>query len=139
MSRRKTILLVKKGGAIASARKRALEKYGCMVITAASGEKAVEKICSVAGIDLFLADVNPGNGMDGLKAAQFSGGKQTGGGASRLFQKGTGGDDPPSHPAEGGYNSRRYNGLSCQRWGKNAGSGDLQGHHGPTAVLQIAY
>ncbi len=67
---RKTILLVEDEAIIALAERQTLEKSGYDVITAASGEKAVEKVDSEAGIDLVLMDVNLGRGIDGAEAAK---------------------------------------------------------------------
>jgi PAS domain S-box-containing protein len=68
--RKKTILLVEDESIIAMAEKKALEKYGFDVITAHSGEKAVEDVAAIPAIDLVLMDINLGSGIDGTVAAE---------------------------------------------------------------------
>jgi two-component system, sensor histidine kinase PdtaS len=65
----KTILLVEDDAIIAFSEKMALEQYGYTVITTGSGERAVELINRIPGIDLVLMDIDLGSGMDGTEAA----------------------------------------------------------------------
>jgi len=65
----KTILLVEDEIILAMTEKMSLEKYGYTVITAQSGEKAVEIVKNTAGIDLVLMDIDLGSGMDGTQTA----------------------------------------------------------------------
>ena len=51
--------------------KSQLEKYGYKVITATTGEKAVETFKDGHAIDLVLMDINLGNGIDGTEAAHL--------------------------------------------------------------------
>ena len=67
----KTILLVEDEALIAMAEKHSLEKYAYSVVTAASGEKAVELLKSPAHIDLILMDIDLGKGIDGTQAAEM--------------------------------------------------------------------
>jgi PAS domain S-box-containing protein len=66
----KTILLVEDEAIIALVEKKTLEKYGYSVITADTGEKAVETASSTSGIDLILMDIDLGEGIDGTEAAE---------------------------------------------------------------------
>jgi PAS domain S-box-containing protein len=66
---KKNILLVEDEALIAMAEKAQLERYGYAVVTATSGEKAVEAVERNPGIDLILMDVDLGSGMDGTQAA----------------------------------------------------------------------
>jgi PAS domain S-box-containing protein len=50
--------------------KSVLEKFGYNVITADTGEKALEIVSSTTDIDLVLMDINLGDGMDGTEAAE---------------------------------------------------------------------
>ncbi|MGA2141882.1 MAG: response regulator [Brevinematales bacterium] len=68
-SDKKSILLVEDEMLISLSEKFILEKSGYKVITAYSGETAVETIRNAAHIDLVLMDINLGNGMDGTHAA----------------------------------------------------------------------
>ena len=49
---------------------KSLEKYGYDVIYADTGEKAVEIVESIPGIDLILMDIDLGDGLDGTEAAE---------------------------------------------------------------------
>ncbi len=66
----KTILLVEEKAILALTGKMLLEKYGYKIITADSGEKAVESVDKIPGIDLVLMDINLGSGIDGTQAAE---------------------------------------------------------------------
>ena len=66
----KTILLVEDEAIIAVIHRKILNKFGFDVITAATGEKAVEIACSTPGIDLILMDIDLGEGIDGTEAAE---------------------------------------------------------------------
>lgn len=65
----KTILLVEDEALIALSEKMALEKYGYTVLTANSGEAAVETALARPDVDLVLMDINLGPGIDGTQAA----------------------------------------------------------------------
>ncbi len=67
--KQRTILLVDDEAIIAMAEKMTLKKYGYDVITALTGEEAIETIEKTPGIDLILMDIDLGAGMDGTKAA----------------------------------------------------------------------
>jgi len=67
---RQTILLVEDQALIALAEKNTLESHGYSVITANTGERAVEVVASGRPIDLILMDVNLGAGIDGPTAAE---------------------------------------------------------------------
>ncbi len=69
MNDKKTILLVEDEALIAMVQKKTLERHGYEVITVTTGEKAIEKVRTAAGIDIILMDINLGNGMDGTEAA----------------------------------------------------------------------
>ncbi|MCX7023865.1 MAG: PAS domain S-box protein [Spirochaetes bacterium] len=56
---------------IALSEKMTLEKYGYSVITATTGEKAVEAVNKALDIDLILMDINLGKGIDGTQAAEL--------------------------------------------------------------------
>jgi CheY-like chemotaxis protein len=64
------ILLVEDEAIIALAERRILERNGYRVEVAVSGEKAIERVESGAGIDLILMDIDLGEGMDGTRAAE---------------------------------------------------------------------
>ena len=70
-SKSKTILLVEDEAIIALSHKKKLNKYGFDVVTADTGEKAVEIARSDALIDLVLMDINLGDGIDGTEAAEI--------------------------------------------------------------------
>ncbi len=67
----KTILLVEDEVLIAVIHKKILSKYGFDVVTAGTGEKAVEIARSDAPVDLILMDINLGDGIDGTEAAEI--------------------------------------------------------------------
>ncbi|MEI6389363.1 MAG: PAS domain-containing protein, partial [Spirochaetota bacterium] len=67
----KTILLVEDEFLLALAEKAQLEKYGYKVITANTGEKAIDTFKDGHAIDLVLMDINLGSGIDGTEAAQL--------------------------------------------------------------------
>ena len=69
--RKKTILLVEDEAVIAMAETRVLQKHGFQVLTASSGESAIEVVKNTGNIDLILMDINLGNGMDGTEAAEI--------------------------------------------------------------------
>jgi len=66
----RTILLVEDEAIIAMDVQRMLRKHGFAVLTASSGEKAVETVEVTPGIDLILMDINLGRGIDGTEAAR---------------------------------------------------------------------
>jgi PAS domain S-box-containing protein len=68
---KKTILLVEDEVIIAMMEARILEKNGYSVITAHSGEEAVEFAGRNPDIDLVLMDIDLGRGMDGTEAARI--------------------------------------------------------------------
>lgn len=63
------ILLVEDEVILALSEKTTLENYGYRVITALSGEEAVDTVQARPDIDLVLMDINLGRGMDGTEAA----------------------------------------------------------------------
>ncbi len=69
MTNKKTILLVEDEVTTATVGKMGLEKYGYNVISANTGEFAIETVESFKGIDLILMDIDLGDGMDGTEAA----------------------------------------------------------------------
>ena len=72
MSETKIILLVEDEALIAIAQKKALEGHGYRVVTAHSGEKALEKVRTTPDIDLILMDINLGKDkMDGTECAEI--------------------------------------------------------------------
>ena len=70
-SQNKTILLVEDEALIAMMEMRMLEDHGYAVITAHSGEEAVDTVRKTPGIDLILMDIDLGRGMDGTEAAEI--------------------------------------------------------------------
>jgi|GEM_PF-1576077 len=66
----KTLLLVEDEVLIAMAEARQLSENGYRVLTAHSGEEAVETAVNDLSIDLVLMDIDLGRGMDGTEAAQ---------------------------------------------------------------------
>ena len=66
----KTLLLVEDEVLIAMAEARQLSENGYRVLTAHSGEEAVETVVNDLSIDLVLMDIDLGRGMDGTEAAQ---------------------------------------------------------------------
>jgi len=67
----KTILLVEDEAIISLAQKMTLQKYGYAVITANSGEQAVEIFTGKDDIDLILMDIDLGEGLNGPEAAKI--------------------------------------------------------------------
>ncbi|TVR75536.1 MAG: PAS domain S-box protein, partial [Spirochaetaceae bacterium] len=67
----KTILLVEDDPIIALAERKILERQGYTVITARTGEDAIEVVRTTDGIDLILMDINLGPGIDGTEAAEI--------------------------------------------------------------------
>lgn len=67
----KTILLVEDEVLIAMSEARLLQKCGYEVITANSGEEAIEITQKSPEIDLVLMDINLGRGMDGRQTAEL--------------------------------------------------------------------
>ena len=65
----KKILLVEDEALIAMTEAKMLEKHGFEVVTAYTGEKAVEAVDSDPEILLILMDIDLGKGMDGTEAA----------------------------------------------------------------------
>jgi PAS domain S-box-containing protein len=70
ITKSKTLLLVEDDVILALAEKMQLERYGYTVVNADSGEKAVELLKSIPGIDLILMDIDLGSGIDGTQAAE---------------------------------------------------------------------
>lgn len=67
----KTILLVEDEAIVAADEARLLREEGYAVLTAASGNKAIEAVRARPGaIDLILMDIDLGRGMDGARAAR---------------------------------------------------------------------
>ena len=69
MPEKKKLLLVEDELLIATVEMKALEKAGFSVVTASSGEEAIEKVRNIEDIDLVLMDINLGPGIDGAEAA----------------------------------------------------------------------
>ncbi len=65
----KTILIVEDDEIITLTEKSILEKYGYKIITANTGEKAVEIFSYNENIDLILMDIDLGDGIDGTETA----------------------------------------------------------------------
>ncbi len=66
----KTILLVEDEAIISIVISKTITRFGYNVISASSGERAVEIAASDAEIHLILMDIELGNGIDGTVAAQ---------------------------------------------------------------------
>ncbi len=66
----KKILIVEDEAIIALSEAKQIQKYGFEIVTAYSGEAAVEAIKADSSIALILMDIDLGNGMDGTEAAQ---------------------------------------------------------------------
>lgn len=66
----KRILLVEDEALIALSEAKMLEKHGYEVVTAHSGEKAIEAVDSDPDISLILMGIDLGRGMDGTEAAE---------------------------------------------------------------------
>ncbi|TVQ23356.1 MAG: response regulator [Spirochaetaceae bacterium] len=73
----KTILLVEDEILIALAEKKLLERAGYEVLSATSGEKAIETVRNSNHIDLILMDIDLGSGMRGTEAASIILGERT--------------------------------------------------------------
>ena len=69
-SGKRVILLVEAEPLPALARKVTLERHGYAVISANSGNKAVEIAKNTAGIDLILIDIDLGRGLSGAQTAR---------------------------------------------------------------------
>jgi DNA-binding NarL/FixJ family response regulator len=67
----KTILLVEDETMMALAGKKILEKNGFRVIIAHTGEDAIKVVEESPEIDVILMDINLGDGIDGIKAAEI--------------------------------------------------------------------
>ena len=65
----KKILLVEDEHVTALMNRKTLEKHGFSVVTASSGESAVETVETTPDIDLILMDIDLGDGIDGTQAA----------------------------------------------------------------------
>ena len=70
MADQRTILLVEDEAIIALTEQAILRRAGYAVITAGTGEAAVEAVDEHPEIDLVLMDINLGPGIDGTEAAQ---------------------------------------------------------------------
>ncbi len=66
----KRILLTEDEAIIAMSEAKLLEKHGFEVVTAYSGEQAVQKAITNPQISLILMDIDLGSGIDGTEAAQ---------------------------------------------------------------------
>ena len=70
MADQRTILLVEDEAIVALTEQTMLRRGGYAVLTAATGEAAVEAVDEHPEIDLVLMDINLGPGIDGTEAAQ---------------------------------------------------------------------
>ena len=70
MPKKKTILLVEDERFVALDQKKHLRECGYDVISASTGEKAVELVHTAPRFDLILMDINLGKGIDGTEAAR---------------------------------------------------------------------
>lgn len=70
-TRQRTILLVEDEAVSASCQKMTLEKCGYAVITADSGNTALDFVEMSPDIDLILMDIDLGTGIDGTRAAEL--------------------------------------------------------------------
>ncbi|MBI4763956.1 MAG: diguanylate cyclase [Deltaproteobacteria bacterium] len=68
---KKTILLVEDEPFLALPEKLTLREYGYQVITAFTGEKAIEAVGKYPQINLVLMNIHLGKGMDGIQAAKL--------------------------------------------------------------------
>ncbi len=69
-NRQRTILLVEDQAIVAMNEKLLLERHGYAVVTAGTGEKALEIALGNSEIDLILMDIDLGPGIDGTDAAR---------------------------------------------------------------------
>jgi len=69
--KQKTLLLVEDEAIIAAMETEQLKRYGYNVISANSGEKAIETFKNNDSIDLILMDINLGKGIDGTEAGEI--------------------------------------------------------------------
>lgn len=69
--KQKTLLLVEDEVIIALMETEQLKRYGYNVVSASSGEKAIELFKKNDAIDLILMDINLGKGIDGTEAAEI--------------------------------------------------------------------
>ncbi len=67
---KRTMSLVEDEPLVAIVEKRTLEKAGYTVITASTGEKALEIVRNDADRDLILMDIDLDDGIDGTEAAE---------------------------------------------------------------------
>jgi PAS domain S-box-containing protein len=65
----KVLLLVEDDAIIAMSTKALLERHGCRVLKASSGQAAIDLVKSAVALDLILMDIDLGRGMDGIEAA----------------------------------------------------------------------
>ncbi len=70
-SRKRALLLVEDEAIIALSETMTLERHGYRVLSASTGERAVELATSDPGIELVLMDINLGPGIDGTQAAEM--------------------------------------------------------------------
>jgi PAS domain S-box-containing protein len=68
--KKRILLLVEDEAIIALSQKATLEKYEYKVLTANSGENAIEKFGQNPDIDLILMDIDLGEGIDGTETAR---------------------------------------------------------------------
>lgn len=66
---KKTILLVEDEAIIALTQAKVLEKHGYAIVTADSGQAAIDKVHEIE-IDLILMDIDLGSGLDGTQTAK---------------------------------------------------------------------
>ncbi len=67
----KTILLVEDDATTAALASQTITEFGYVVVTACSGEKAVELVKTDQSINLILMDIDLGPGIDGTEAAKL--------------------------------------------------------------------
>lgn len=70
-NRQRTILLVEDQALVAATEQMLLQQHGYAIITANTGEKAVELALGTSNIDLILMDIDLGPGIDGTEAAKI--------------------------------------------------------------------
>ncbi|HOW81912.1 MAG TPA: response regulator, partial [Spirochaetota bacterium] len=66
----KTVLLVEDEAVTSAIESRMLEKHGYTVLSADTGERAVEMALNNQDIDVILMDIDLGTGIDGTQAAE---------------------------------------------------------------------